>query len=105
MLFFGVCFSYTLLNKNSTVFTFGQTVIAINFQKEISFKVNTCLKIMADLITALEDAATSDCQAVVLCGLQSDVLCGLKLADMCKTGVEKENGILSQARYFIFVYF
>ena len=77
----------------------------IKLTRETCKRKNTCLKIMADLITALEDAATSDCQAVVLCGLQSDVLCGLKLADMCKTGVEKENGILSQARYFIFVYF
>ena len=77
----------------------------ITLTRETCKRKNTCLKIMMDLITALEDAATSDCEAVVLRGLQSDMLCGLKLADMAKTGVEKENGILSQTRYYIMLCF
>jgi hypothetical protein len=73
----------------------------ITLNRETCKRKNTSLKIMADLIKAFEDAATSECETVVLRGLQSDVLCGLKLDDMSKTGAEKENGILSQARYYI----
>jgi hypothetical protein len=77
----------------------------VTLNRETCKRKNTCLKIMTDLITALEDAATSTCEAVVVRGLQSDVLCGLKLADMSKIGVEKENGILSHARYYIYIYY
>ena len=80
---------------------YEQDICYVTINRETCKRKKTCLKIMADFITALEDAATSNCEAVVVHGLQSDVLCGLKLDDMSKTGVEKENIILSQARYYV----
>ena len=72
----------------------------ITLNRETCQRKNACLKLITDLITALEDVATSECDAVVIRGLRSDVLCGLNLDDMSKAGVEdKDDVILSQARY------
>ena len=86
--------------QNDVAVEYEENICYVTINRETCKRKNTCLKIMKDLITALEDAATSNCEAVVVHGLQSEVLCGLKLDDMSKTGVEKENLMLSQARYY-----
>ena len=88
-------------HKDDVNVEFEESCCYITLIRETCKRKITCLKIVTHLITALEDAATSECEVVVIRGLQSDIFCGLRLDDMAKTGVEKENGILSQARYYI----
>ncbi|XP_028414323.1 uncharacterized protein LOC114537486 [Dendronephthya gigantea] len=87
--------------KHDVSVKYEESFCYITLNRETCKRKGTCLKIMSDLITALEDVATSQCDVVVMRGLGSGVLCGMKLDDMSKTGVEKDNVVLAKTRYFV----
>lgn len=70
----------------------------ISLHRDTCTRTDMCMKNMMDLIDALEDASNTECDVVVVEGLQGALFCGLDLHDMLSKRDERENAVLSKAR-------
>lgn len=85
--------------KEVTVENYGDHCY-ITVNRESCKRKLTCVKIITELITALEDASVSECRMVIIKGVGSNVFGGLNLDIVCKASVEeKGNMMLSKMRY------
>lgn len=74
----------------------------ITVNRESCLRKLTCVKIITELITALEDASVSECELVIIKGLGSKVFGGLNLETISKASAEeKGNMMLSKMRYLV----
>ena len=86
------------LRKEVTTENYGDHCY-ITVNRESCKRKLTCVKIITELITALEDASVSECQLVIIKGIGSKVFGGLNLDIVCKASVEeKGNVMLSKMR-------